>query len=265
MEDKVGDVFENLMRPRRRSTIEQPSNNSGASLPDDHEHIPDQSTGIGRTPSGLAQRRPWRPIEHQDVDLPVRMPVMREARVNFRVLRSTMAIWMINRVIVYAVFVALIVGSAVTAGLAAWKAQTESSSRQPKLSYDDNFYGSISQGLGSILGVFCIVIPLVERNRELQPDIPVWCPQTFRWLLGFSVVTAVFSMATQRFEEVESIVFGYVSMATQLVATMLLVVGSTETITQRQRAFDQLSTKHLIISGALQNVRQQAAANAAAL
>ena len=98
-----------------------------------------------------------------------------------------------------------------------------------------------------------MIIPLLERNRLLQPDIPVWWPRTFRWLLIISIIASILSMATQCFEQAGSIMFGYVSMATQLVATMLLVIGSTEKITQRQRALDQLSMKYLV-SMTLQHV-----------
>lgn len=239
------------MRPAWKNPTQQPRNDTAADLSDGNEHFPIRSTGNDRMPDGLFQRRPWKGNAHQDVfDLP---SAIQTTKITYRTLKSTAEVWLVNRAITYTVFIALILGSAATAGLAVWKATIESSSSQaePARTYGDDFYGSISQGLGSVLGIFCMIIPLIERNRQLQPDIPVRCPQIFRWLLGFSVLTTVLSMGMQQFEEASSIVFGYVGMATQLVATMLLVIGSTETITRQQWAYDQLSTKHLIISGTL--------------
>jgi hypothetical protein len=180
-------------------------------------------------------------------------PSISKSRINYRALAVMVKIWLINRVLVYVVFLALIVGSTVTAGLAVWGTKTKSSFTQSSSPYDNNFFGNISQGLGSILGVFCMIYPLIERNRVFQPDIPVWYPRIFRWLLVLSIFTSITSMATQCFEQAGSIMFGYVSMATQSVATMLLVIGSTEKIMQQQRALDQLSMKYLV-STTLQHV-----------
>jgi hypothetical protein len=259
-DDENDDVLEELMRPKKMSTIEQSSDTPAVGLPHDDEDRAERATGIDmdvdKSQSGLVQRRPYKPLpaqRHQDVFSPILAPVVRKSRVNYRVLTTTVETFLINKVVVYVLFVTLILASTVTAGLAVWKAKVELSSTKTESPYDDNFFGNISQGLGSILGVFCMIIPLIERNRILQPDLPVWCPRTFRWLLGTSILTSILSMATQCFDQAGSIILEYISMATQLVATMLLVIGSTEKITQRQRALDQLSTKYLV-STTLQHV-----------
>jgi hypothetical protein len=259
-DDENEDVLEELMRPKKISSIGLSSDTPAVVLPHDDEDRAERATGIDvdadTSQSGLIQRRPYKSLlahRHQDVISPILAPVVRKSRVNYRVLTTTIENWLINKVVIYVLFVTLILASTVTAGLAVWKAKVEPPLPRTTSHYDDNFFGNISQGLGSILGVFCVIMPLIERNRILQPDLPVWCPRTFRWLLGISILTSILSMATQCFEQAGSIIFGYVSMATQLVATMLLVIGSTEKITQRQRALDQLSTKYLV-STTLQHV-----------
>ncbi|KAJ4372360.1 hypothetical protein N0V83_004134 [Neocucurbitaria cava] len=180
VEEKVEDSIEDLMRPVWKDPAQQLRNDTAADLSDGNENFLNRSTGIDRTPDGLIQRRPWKGIAHQDV--PVLAPAIKRTRITYRTLKSTAEVWLFNRAINYAVFIALILGSAATAGLAVWKATIESSSNpsEPAIVYGDDFYGSVSQGLGSVLGVFCMVIPLIERNRQLQPEIPVRCPRTFR-------------------------------------------------------------------------------------
>jgi hypothetical protein len=252
-------VQEELMRAKEIPSVEQSSDTPATSPLNEGGEKAELATGtkidVDGPRAGLIQRRPQRPstYRHQDVFPPILTPTIRRTRISYHVLTTTVNSWLISKVTVYVVFVALILGSTVTTGLAVWKAKTKPSSTQAESPYDDNFFGNISQGLGTILGVFCMVIPLLERNRVLQPDIPVWCPRTFRWLLVISTIASILSMTTQCFEQAGSIMFGYVSMATQLVATMLLVIGSTEKITQRQRTFDQLSMKYLL-STTLQQV-----------
>ncbi|KAF1832965.1 hypothetical protein BDW02DRAFT_599527 [Decorospora gaudefroyi] len=245
-EEKADHALEELMRPKKRPSTAKRSDTTTVSLPGDSEDIAERATGIERSADVLIHRGAHT-RRHQEIS-PILAPTLRESKLKYRTLTTVAESWIINRVMIYGIFITLIIGCTVIAGLATWKAKVESSSDPPTSSYDDNFFGNISQGLGGILGTFCMLIPLIERNRVLQPDIPVWCPRTFRWLLGISVVTSILSMATQRFEQADSVVFGYVSMLTQLVATMLLVTGSTEKITQRQRALDQLSLKQLVTS-----------------
>jgi hypothetical protein len=190
-------------------------------------------------------------------------PATNVGRSRLQLLRAALEATLAQRVTVYTTFLLLIVGCTVTAIFAAWTASFESPSVPVKSTFDDDFFSSVSQGLGGILGIFCMIIPLIERNRLLQPDLPVSYPKIFRWLLGFSVVTSVLSMATQRSSKPCSIVLGYLSMATQLIATLCLVVGSTEKITLHRRALDQMSVNHLVVSQTLLNVQRQAAAGAA--
>lgn len=158
-----------------------------------------------------------------------------------------------HRMTVYAVFTILTIGSAVTICIAALKAKHEKSigTNSSSSSLTSNFFGSISQSLESILAVFCMLVPLIERNRELQSDIAASYPKTFRWLLFLSILMAVLSAVCQRTDEAGSLVYGYVSMASQLVATLLLVIGSTRKITRFRADVDNLSTRHMFVSMAL--------------
>lgn len=202
----------------------------------------------------LTQRLRHRPSTHESE--PFIVPEVFKNKATYGVFKIFLEDVIIHKFTIYTVFVALVIGSAITTGFAAWTAKTSQTTSTDQL--DSDFFGAISSNLSSILGVFCTVIPLLERNRQHQPDIAAWSPQAFRWCLVLSVLAAMLSMAIQTTDQASSLVFGYISTASQLIATLSLVVGSTHQITEHRRAYEYLSTQHLSTSINLMNARRQA-------
>lgn len=229
-------------------------------VPPDKETTPlGRSTGLDLGETTLTHRRPADNKPKTLEELSSIVPRSRDKTSYLVYLRALIETMLVQRVTVYTIFLLLIVGSIITTALAVQKAQATSPRGSATATYDDNFFSTISQGLGGILGVFCMLVPLMERNHHLQPDNPVCYPKAFKGLLGVSVATAVLSMISQCNTKPGAIVLGYVSIATQLVATLLLVIGSTERITGHRRAFDQLSVSHLVVSQMLLDLQRQAA------
>ena len=135
-ENKGRDVLEEFMGVKEISSVEQFSDTPATRTLDEGGEKAELATGIDiyvdRPQSSLIQRRPYQPISyrHQDIFPPILTPTVRKSRINYRVLYMTIESWLISKVTVYVVFVALILGSTITTGLAVWKAKFEPSPTQ---------------------------------------------------------------------------------------------------------------------------------------
>ncbi|KAF2120556.1 hypothetical protein BDV96DRAFT_595004 [Lophiotrema nucula] len=131
-------------------------------------------------------------------------------------------------------------------------------SKEDTSSRDDGTLSNVSQGLNGMLGVICILVPLIQRNKDLQPELPVQNPGVFRWLLTTSTITAVLSMIIGPFQNGVGMLCGFASSATQLAATLQLIVGSSETITNSQREISGLDGQMRLLSLQILEERKRA-------
>ncbi|KAF3051531.1 hypothetical protein E8E11_008223 [Didymella keratinophila] len=186
---------------------------------------------------------------------PFSVPDVSKGKTTYSVLKFILEDVIVHKVTIYTVFVSLIIGSTVTTGLAAWTSKAGQTISTNQLGSD--FFSAVSSNLGTILGVFCTIVPLLERNRQHQPDIAAWSPQTFRWSLVISIFAAILSMTIQTTDQASSLILGYISTASQLIATLSLVIGSTHRITEHRREYEFLSTRHWLTSINLMNMQRR--------
>ena len=208
---------------------------------------------------GLTRRVHYYPLT-TEVE-PFLVPDVFKKKATYGVLNFILEEVIVHKVTVYTVFVALIIGSAATTGLAAWTVKAGQTISTDQLGSD--FFSAVSSNLSTILGVFCTIVPLLERNRQHQPDIAAWSPEVFRWSLIISTLAAILSMTIQMTDQARSLILGYISTASQLIATLSLVIGSTHRITEHRRAYEFLSTLHLSTSINLMNLKRQTGAGSA--
>jgi hypothetical protein len=142
---------------------------------------------------------------------------------------------------VYIIFLAFIVPSALITGMAAYKTFLSSTP-----SSNDTTLPNVSQGLNSLLGIFCILVPLIQRNKDLQPDLPIQAPTIFTWLVMTSA-TAVLGMCIAPVQDGAALLLGFASSATQLAATLQLILGSTEAITSEKGSVAVLETQRQLV------------------
>jgi hypothetical protein len=114
-------------------------------------------------------------------------------------------------------------------------------------SSNDTTLPNVSQGLNSLLGIFCILVPLIQRNKDLQPDLPIQAPTIFTWLVITSALTAVLGMCIAPIQDGAALLLGFASSATQLAATLQLILGSTEAITSEKRSVAVLETQRQLV------------------
>jgi hypothetical protein len=96
---------------------------------------------------------------------------------------------------------------------------------------DSNFYSTVSQTIIGVLGIFTIMIPILRRDRDTQPEIPVSWPIFFYMLLVLSFMTLATSSAVYPWQAIASIIIAFVGTAFQLLANLLIIIGATTTIT----------------------------------
>lgn len=90
---------------------------------------------------------------------------------------------------------------------------------------DSNFWSTLSQALVGLAGLYCIIIPILRRDKMKASD-----PRTFKVLLALSLATAVVSVIVYPFQTQASLVLAFVSSLTQLAATLQLIEDSGNTI-----------------------------------
>lgn len=110
---------------------------------------------------------------------------------------------------------------------------------------DPGFYSLISQSALGVLGTFTIIVPLARRDRKLYREIPVSSPPSFRLFVVVAVACAAASGILAAWSQKLATVVGFVSTAGQLVATLMLIQGTTDKMTDRNRRIEELEVERM--------------------
>lgn len=110
----------------------------------------------------------------------------------------------------------------------------------PAATIDPGFYSLISQSVLCLLSTFTIIVPLARRDRKMYEHIPVSSPASFRLFIAVAGACAVASGVLAAWSQKLATVVGFVSTAGQLAATLMLIQGTTDNITERSRRIEEL-------------------------
>lgn len=125
-----------------------------------------------------------------------------------------------------------------------WKCSTSSG-------LDSNFFSTAGQTLLGFLSIYCLVVPILGRDKEQQPDIPVSKPLLFRLLLYLGTLLVLLAVPVYPFQPQVALALGFVGAVLPIVATLMLIRGSTSKIRTQRERMDNLE-------GDLTNVRSKA-------
>ncbi|CAN8098408.1 unnamed protein product [Discula destructiva] len=105
---------------------------------------------------------------------------------------------------------------------------------------DSDFFAGLSSTVSGFAGLYAIISSLwrpdpLDAKRRKKFTIDSKFPTTFKVLLGVSVLTGVASVAVYPWESPLSIPLAFVSNVAQNIATLLIVQGSTQKITELER------------------------------
>ena len=115
-------------------------------------------------------------------------------------------------------------------------ANVEAIESTPQTAIDSDFLNNLAQNLVSIRGAFAMVILIMQRDRTLQDTTVARHLKIFYWLLVISIATAILSSTVKVIDDATSTILGYLSSATQLVATFLIVKGSIDKMIMHNEA-----------------------------
>jgi hypothetical protein len=89
---------------------------------------------------------------------------------------------------------------------------------------DDNFFSNVSQTVLSLTSLYCMIIPLL-RCRELPLRL-FW----FRVAICVSALAGIASAVVYSFQWQASVILGFISGISQVVATVQLIEGIDEAV-----------------------------------
>jgi hypothetical protein len=228
----------------REHTRENAKNDDGEAEQAHHEQSQDDNTLLGRPRHSHGSNSP------ESLPLPVQAG---RGRANHNSLKSAFFGVLINftdflstDVSILVICLIFVVPSALFLGIA-WKTQpaglAEALKNEPV--FDRNFFNTLSQFALGILANFAVCIPLWKRDKDHQPDMPVSNLHWFTCLICVSISSNIIMAGTAASQPKITLVFGWIGVLTQLVATFVALIGSSDKITKEHRKSEQLETENL--------------------